>query len=88
MTLILASLAVAQPSGLSEPAELPPASFAGQQYVDSKGCVFLRAGLGGRVTWVPRVTAERKQLCNPPVAATETGAAVDPAPAVAAVAPA
>ena len=46
------------------PAEFPPASFKGKQYVDSRGCIYIRAGIDGNVTWVPRVTRGRKQVCG------------------------
>ncbi len=46
------------------PAELPSADYDGQSYVDSKGCIFLRAGYGGDATWVPRVGKDRKQICG------------------------
>ncbi len=63
-TLSGVSLAVAEGSGM--PAELPPATYKGQQYVDTQGCVFLRAGTEAETIWVPRVTAGGKQLCGYP----------------------
>jgi hypothetical protein len=46
------------------PAEYPPASFKGKQFVDSRGCIYIRAGIDGNVNWVPRVARNRKQLCG------------------------
>ena len=59
---------------LSAPAEWPPASYAATQYVDSKGCAFIRARAGGTVTWVPRLTRSHRPLCGfaPSLADTAT----------------
>lgn len=63
--VLLGQGAMAQQSlGPDGPAELPPESFTEAQYVDSTGCVFLRAGLNDKVMWVPRVTKDRKPLCG------------------------
>ena len=62
---------------ISGPSELPPASFKSDQYVDSRGCVFIRAGYGGVDTWVPRVGNNRKPICGKP-------SSVKPAPVLAA----
>jgi hypothetical protein len=62
--LVLASAAVAEPL---RPAELPPPGYAGLQYVDSKGCMFVRAGSATEVLWVPRVSRQGVPICgNPP----------------------
>ncbi len=51
---------------LGGPANLPPADYKGQQFVDNRGCIFLKAGYGGQTTWVPRVSRDRKALCGYP----------------------
>ena len=67
------------------PAEIPPASYASTQYVDSTGCAFLRVELSGSVNWVPRLTRERTPLCG--FQPTFGGAGPAPVPAPAAAAP-
>lgn len=90
--VILGAAQGATAQSLNGPRELPPPGYAGQQYVDSAGCVFLRAGINGRVTWVARVDRERRQLCGYPASGrTEVAVAPEveetaPAPAPAPVA--
>ena len=87
-TILSATLAQAEIAyQLGGPANFPPAGFTGQQFVDNRGCVFMKAGFGGTVNWVPRVTATHKPLCGyPPTfgAAVQTAVAADMAPEVAA----
>ncbi len=51
-------------SALDSPAEFPPSNYKGKQYVDSRGCVYIRAGVDGNTTWVPRVSRDRKVICG------------------------
>lgn len=97
MSSILAGPGLAQ--GSMQPAELPPETYAGLQYVDSKGCAFLRAGTEAETIWVPRVTSGGAQICDFPPSgnrvpivgedgaanAAEAGAEADVAPETAPV---
>ena len=69
----------------SVPAETPPPSnFTGMQYVDSKGCAFIRVGFSGPARWVPLVTRQRRQVCSLPpsmFATDRTQVVVSQAPA-------
>lgn len=69
----LAVLAVTALSGVASaqnisrvgpPAEMPPAGFQGSQFVDSRGCVYVRAGVDGTTNWVPRVSRDRQPICG------------------------
>lgn len=65
--LLLALASPALADAPIRPAETPPPDYAGQQYVDSKGCLFMRAGQPGGDIWIPRVTRKGIPLCgNPP----------------------
>lgn len=74
----LAMAGMAQGQANQRPAELPPAGYAGLQYVDSKGCAFLRAGTRSKPMWVPRVTSDGKQVCGYPPSGRRVAAAGEP----------
>ncbi|MBL4811195.1 MAG: hypothetical protein JKX69_02280 [Rhodobacteraceae bacterium] len=57
-------LGYAQQAGQMLPAEFPPSDYSSNQYIDSQGCAFIRAGLSGAVHWVPRLSRTREQMCN------------------------
>ena len=70
LALALAAATGAQPATAQiggeweAPANLPPDGFTGVQFVDDRGCVFVRAGMKGDTQWIPRVTRSRQQVCG------------------------
>lgn len=73
--LLLAGLPARAGGG---PAEPPPAGFAGRQYIDSRGCVFLREG----EAWMARLDPSGAPICGYPPTQTSRDAP-RPAPALA-----
>lgn len=89
--LILTGGMAAAQAEYSVPAEFPPDNYSALQYVDSRGCAYIRAGVEGAVNWLPRVTRERTPMCglqptfaNSP--STVSPVVVPPAPVAASVA--
>ncbi len=52
--------------GVTPPAEFPPAGYTGKEYVDSRGCVYVRVSVNGKTGWVARAGRDHKQLCRRP----------------------
>lgn len=69
--LAAASAQAAQPL---RPAEEPPADFAGRQFIDSSGCVFLREGK----LWVARLGRDGGPVCGYPPTPLRGAAAAAP----------
>lgn len=80
--LAAAPVAAQRIDTISDPAELPPASYSASQYVDSRGCVFVRAGFDDAVIWVPRVSRAGDPVCGyaPSLQGQGTATAAAPAP--------
>lgn len=85
--LVLSAASVQAQAG-RVPAEVPPASYTQSQFVDSNGCVFIRAGSNGRVTWVPRYGDDRRPMCGFEPSLAQGAAQVAAAAPVATPAPA
>lgn len=64
----------------SPPAEIPAATYSEDQYVDSRGCVYTRAGIGGKVEWIARVSRDRQPICGYPPTDAQASARVPAIP--------
>lgn len=62
----VASVQAQSVGDIGGPSNLPPSGWNGQQFVDNRGCVFLKAGNGGQTMWVPRVSRDHKAMCGFP----------------------
>ena len=68
---------------INSPRDVPPSGYSGRQFVDSAGCVFVRAGVGTSVNWVARVDRGGAHLCGyvPTFGATAVATTAPPAAA-------
>ena len=66
LALILTAPTLLAGAQAQTPAELPPAGWTAQSYVDSAGCTFHRAELGGAVVWAQRLGPDGVPLCGQP----------------------
>lgn len=64
----------------SSPVNFPPDDFTGRSFVDNDGCVYIRAGVDGATTWVPRVTRSRQVICGQQPTFGGARVAAQPAP--------
>ena len=58
------ALTLAAGRAAAGPADPPPADFAGTTWVDSRGCAFQRAEVGGSIVWADRLSADGTPLCG------------------------
>jgi hypothetical protein len=81
-TLATSASAITLQQG-AKPRETPPSGYSGDVYVDSRGCAYARANVGQATNWVPRLTANRKEVVcglTPTFAAGNARAPRPPAP--------
>ncbi|TVS04078.1 MAG: SPOR domain-containing protein [Rhodobacteraceae bacterium] len=78
VSLMMSTAAWAQINGPA-PAELPPEGFDEREFVDSRGCVFMRTTFAGEVTWVPRYGPDRQIVCGETPTLTEVAEETAPA---------
>lgn len=61
----------------------PPAGYAGREWTDPNGCIYVRAQMGGETVWAARLDRDRHPVCggtrSGTVAATPAAAAAVPA---------
>ena len=75
-------------AGDDGPSELPPEAFTANTYIDSRGCVYVRAGLDDVVHWLPQVTKTRTPVCGrSPTFGDPVAQALGPDPALPVPAP-
>lgn len=46
------------------PADFPPKGYTGMQFVDARGCAYVRTGTVDRPNWVPRVERTGDVICG------------------------